>query len=394
MAKDKYVSARSSLSGFSFANLGLFTGFADGIYNAVYSLVILEIFKSSAVVGVYVAIYSVFCMIVALFAKEIFRQFSKVKVFYFALLMLVVCYAMMGFSVLPRTFIVLDYTSGFAITLTALLIPLFMSDFSGDTGMARLNSRYHLWTNVGALLAPMLAVVVATRYGNRSAFFLSSAIYLAAWMFFKYFRLIQEDKKIKPMSPRRTVRSLMRNAKLFFKTPGMLRAYAINFGFYSLRAMRYLYVPILVIENGFNKDTLGMVLTIGIIPYLLLSEVMGRLVRRFGKRLWLVLGFGSFAAFSIWATVASGLPLLAIFVLWQISGAFMEPVHDLLFFDNTKKTQQTRFYGVFRTSANLPSVIAPVVGAACITLFGTTSAVWFVTAAVGVISVMILMAKK
>ena len=394
MAKDKYISARSSLSGFSFANLGLFTGFADGIYNAVYSLVILEIFKSSAIVGVYVAIYSVFCMIVALFAKEIFRQFSKVRVFYFALLMLVVCYAMMGFSVLPRTFIVLDYTSGFAITLTALLIPLFMSDFSGDTGMARLNSRYHLWTNVGALLAPMLAVVVATRYGNRSAFFLSSAIYLAAWMFFKYFRLIQEDKKIKPMSPRRTVRSLMRNAILFFKTPGMLRAYAINFGFYSLRAMRYLYVPILVIENGFNKDTLGMVLTIGIIPYLLLSEVMGRLVRRFGKRLWLVLGFGSFAAFSIWATVATGLPLLAIFVLWQISGAFMEPVHDLLFFDNTKKAQQTRFYGVFRTSANLPSVIAPIVGAACITLFGTTSAVWFVTAAVGVISVMILMAKK
>ncbi len=394
MAKDRYISARSSVSGFSFANLGLFTGFADGIYNAVYSLVILEIFRNSAVVGVYVAIYSVFCMIVALFAKEIFRQFSKVKVFYFALLMLVVCYAMMGFSVLPRTFIVLDYTSGFAITLSAMLIPLFMSDFSGDAGMARLNSRYHLWTNVGALLAPMLAVAVATRYGNRSAFFLSSAIYLAAWMFFKYFRLIQEDKQIKPMSPRRTVRSLIRNALVFFRTPGMLRAYLVNFGFYSLRAMRYLYVPILVIENGFNKDTLGLVLTIGIIPYLLLSEVMGRLVRRFGKKLWLVLGFGSFAAFSLWATVATGFPLLAIFVLWQISGAFMEPVHDLLFFDNTKKSQQTRFYGVFRTSVNLPSVIAPIIGAACITLFGVTSAVWFVTAAVGVISIMILIAKK
>ena len=363
MAKDRYISARSSVSGFSFANLGLFTGFADGIYNAVYSLVILEIFRNSAVVGIYVAIYSVFCMIVALFAKEIFRQFSKVKVFYFALLMLVVCYAMMGFSVLPRTFIVLDYTSGFAITLSAMLIPLFMSDFSGDAGMARLNSRYHLWTNVGALLA-------------------------------QYFRLIQEDKQIKPMSPRRTVRSLIRNALVFFRTPGMLRAYLVNFGFYSLRAMRYLYVPILVIENGFNKDTLGLVLTIGIIPYLLLSEVMGRLVRRFGKKLWLVLGFGSFAAFSLWATVATGFPLLAIFVLWQISGAFMEPVHDLLFFDNTKKSQQTRFYGVFRTSVNLPSVIAPIIGAACITLFGVTSAVWFVTAAVGVISVMILLSKK
>jgi cyanate permease len=73
----------------------------------------------------------------------------------------------------------------------------------------------------------------------------------------------------------------------------MLRAYAINFGFYSLRAMRYLYVPIVVIENGFSRDTLGWVLSIGIIPYLLLSDLMARLVRRFGKKIWLVIGFGN-----------------------------------------------------------------------------------------------------
>ncbi|MBQ6027551.1 MAG: MFS transporter [Alphaproteobacteria bacterium] len=394
MAKDKYISMRDSLSGFSFANLGIFTGFADGIYNAVYSLVILEIFMNSAVVGVYVAIYSVFCMIVALFAHEIFRQFSKTKVFYFALLMLVVCYAMMGFSVLPRTFIVLDYTSGFAITLTAMLVPLFMSDFSRDVGMARLNSRYHLWMNIGALFAPMLAVIVATRFGNRSAFFLSSAIYLGAWVFFRYFHLTQEDKVIKPVSPRRTVRALWRNTVEFFKTPGMTRAYIVNFGYYSLRAMRFLYVPIVVIESGFTKDTLGLVLSIGIVPYLILSEIMGRLVRKFGKSIWLVLGFGSFAAFSVWATFATGFPLLAIFVLWQISGALMEPVHDLLFFDGTKQAQQTKFYGVFRTSCNLPSVIAPGIGAACIAAFGTTAAVWWVTAIIGVISIAVLMVRK
>ena len=52
MAREKYISVGRNVSGFSFANLGLFTGFADGIYNAVYSLVILEIFRSSAIVAV------------------------------------------------------------------------------------------------------------------------------------------------------------------------------------------------------------------------------------------------------------------------------------------------------------------------------------------------------
>ncbi|MBQ8294618.1 MAG: MFS transporter [Alphaproteobacteria bacterium] len=394
MARDKYISVGKRVNGFSFANLGFFTGFADGIYNAVYSLVILEIFRSSAVVGVYVALYSVFCFIIGLFANEVFRQFSKVRVFYFALIMLAACYAMMSFSILPRTFIILDYTTGIAITLSSMLIPLFMSDFSKNTGMARLNSRYHLWLNVGALFAPTIAVAIANSFGNRAAFFGSAVIYLAAWISFKYFRIVQEDKQIKPVNPRKTFKALWNNTREFFKVPGMLRAYLVNFGYYSLRAMRVLYVPILVIENGFSKDALSWVLTLGIIPYLLLSEYMGHAVRKYGKNIWLILGFGSFATLSALATFITGVPLLIIFIAWQISGALMESVHDLLFFDNTKKSQQTKYYGVFRTSSNLPNVVAPVLGAAMIAIFGATSAVWAVTAVVGVLSIVVLIGRK
>lgn len=395
MAKDRYISVNNKVSGFSFANLGLFTGFADGIYNAVYSLVILDIFRSSAIVGVYVALYSAFCLIVGLFANEIFRRFSKVRVFYFVMLMLAACYAMMSFSILPRTFIILDYTSGIAATLVGMLIPLFMSDFSRNIGMSRLNARYHLWLNIGALFAPMVAVAIADYFGtNRSAFFASAIIYLAGWGMFKYFAIVQEDKKIKPVNPRRTFRALWKNTLAFFKAPGMTRAYLVNFGYYSLRALRVLYVPIMVIEAGFTKDTLGWVLTLGIVPYLLLSETMGKLAKNYGNKLWLTLGFLSFAGLAAIATVATGYPLLAIFVLWQISGALMESVHDLLFFDGVKKSQQTKFYGVFRTSANLPSVIVPALAAGVISVFGATAAVWGISAAVGVLATIVLLAEK
>lgn len=394
MGREKYISVSSKVNGFSFANLGLFTGFADGIYNAVYSLVILEIFRSSAIVGVYVAIYSVFCLIVALFANEILRVFSKVRVFYFAMLMVAVCYAMMSFSILPRTFVILDYTTGFATTLIAVLIPLFMSDFSKNIGMARLNSRYHLWLNIGALFAPFVAVFIANRFDNRAAFFGSAVIYLLGWMMFKLFKIVQQDKQIKPVSPRKTFRALIKNAAMFFAYPGMLRAYLVNFGYYSVRALRVLYVPILVIENGFSKDVLAWVLTLGIVPYLVLSELMGRLVQRHGKTLWLGIGFGSFAVLAACAAFVTGYPLLAIFVLWQISGAFMEPVHDLLFFDDVPKKQQSRFYGVFRTSVNLPNVIIPMVGAGVIAVFGATSAVWVVSVFVAAFTLLVLLSER
>ena len=339
MAKDKYLSVRDSVSGFSFANLGLFTGFADGIYNAVYSLVLLEIFRSSAIVGIYVSVYAAFCMIVGLFANELFRPFSKVKVFYFSMLFLGLCYLMMSFSIKPSTFIILDYVTGIAVTLVGVLIPLFMSDFSNHIGMSKLNSRYHLWLNVGALIAPLIAVNIANAFDNRSAFFAAGIIYIAGWLFFKYFKIVQENKQIKQVNPRRTIKSLWRNTLGFFSKSVFVRAYIINFSYYALRAMRYLYVPIVVIEAGFSKDVLGWVLAIGIIPYLIMTELMSSLVKKFGKKFWLVVGFSSFAMFSSFAIFTNGYLLLAIFIAWQFSGAVMESVHDLLFFDNTKKAE-------------------------------------------------------
>ena len=98
--------------------------------------------------------------------------------------------------------------------------------------------------------------------------------------------------------------------------------------------------------------------------------------------------------FSAAATVVTGFPLLAIFVLWQISGALMESVHDLMFFDNAKKSDQSRFYGVFRTSVNLPNIVAPILGAACIAIYGTTAAIWAVTATIGALAVGVLVSGR
>ena len=62
--------------------------------------------------------------------------------------------------------------------------------------------------------------------------------------------------------------------------------------------------------------------------------------------------------------------------------------------NDTKKSQQTKYYGVFRTSANLPNVVAPILGAAVIAIWGSTAAVWGVTALVGGLSVFVLIKRK
>lgn len=402
MKKEKYLSVNNNVTGYSFANLGLFTGFASGIVHAVYSLVLLGIFKmffneeiASGVVGVYASIYAAFAVVVGIFSAQILHWFTKTRLLYIVMALLGACYCMMSFSVKPSTFIMLDYVVCVANTILGILLPLFMSDFSKGIGMENLNARRLLWENIGAFVAPMFAMFVVNYFDDnyRMPLLAAGMIYFSGLMFFKHFGIVQEDKVLRPVNMRRTLRALRITAKAFFKKSSMLRAYVVNFGFYALRAMRLLYVPIVVIENGFSNETLGIVLSIGVIPYVVIDLFIGKLIKKYGVKLWLTLGFVSFGAFSLIATFASGYLLLSLFVLWQVSGAFMEACHDLLFFNHMPKTEQSRFYGVFRTSVNFPSVIAPLLGMLCIAIFGTTSAVWIITAIMAVLSTIVLWSK-
>lgn len=403
MAREKYLSMRKNVNGFSFTNLGLFTGFASSVVAAVYSLVLFEIFKlffneelASSAVGIYAAIIAVFSMFVGLFSTEILHWFTKSKLLGIVLSFLGACYCMMSFSVKPGTFITLDFMAQFALTILNILLPLFMSDFSKGVGMEKLNARYLLWVNIGAFIAPMFAMTVVTFFnGNyRMPLMAAGLVYLSGLLFFKHFGIVQQDKVVKRVNMRRTFRALRITALHFFKQPGMLRAYTVNFGYYALRAMRLLYVPIVVIENGFSSETLGVVLSLGIIPFIVVESFIGRLIKRYGVKIWLTIGFISFSIFSVFATFVSGYTLLALFVLWQISGAFMEACHDLLFFNDMPKEYQSKYYGVFRTSVNFPSVIAPILGGICIAMFNSTSAVWLITAVMGVLSTIVLWSRK
>lgn len=402
MKKTKYLSIKNTVNGFSFANLGLFTGFADGIVNAVYSLVLLGIFKlffneelASAAVGVYAALYAAFAAVVGIFSVEILHWFTKTKLLYITMALLGACYCMMSFSVKPSTFIVLDYIANFALVMLGVLIPLFMSEFSRGIGMAKLNARRLLWINVGAFVAPVFAMSVVNFFGGnyRMPFLAAGMIYFFGLLFFKHFGIVQQDKVIKRVNFTKTLRVLHMNALEFFKEPGMVRAYVVNFGYYALRAMRLLYVPIVVIENGFSNETLGVMLSVGILPYIFIDLFMGKLIQKYGVKIWMSIGFISFAIFSVFAMLVNGWALLGIFVLWQISGALMESSHDLLFFNNMPRKKQDKYYGVFRTSSNLPSVIVPVFGTILIALFDATSAVWAITAIVASLSAYVLLTK-
>ncbi|MDR2770197.1 MAG: MFS transporter [Rickettsiales bacterium] len=396
MKQERYISTKSGVNGFSFANLGLFTGFGDGIISAVYSLILLDIWKSPELVGIYSSAYFAFGLIVQIFFGEMLRLFSKAKLFYFGLASIAGCYVLLSFSVKPATFLALDFFTEVPLILIMTLIPLFMADFAGRDGLARMNGRYHFWLNVGCLFAPMIAMQIADMFGNRTAFFASAVVYFAGLLMFRRYKIVQEDKKMPKLSPKRTIKSVRRGMAAYFGNPEFRRAYAVNFGYYAMKSLRLLYWPILVIQDGFSKDALGLALTLGVVPYVLLSEPAGAIARRFGSRgtrIGLATAFLLFAGCSFVLFFAEGYWMMALFMLTQVSGAVQESLHDMVFFDAAKRSEQDRFYGVFNTSTNLPKFIMPLIGAAFIFLFDETRAIWLATGIFGILTTIALLLK-
>jgi MFS family permease len=334
-------------------------------------------------------------MLITLVSGEILKISTKAKLFYFSMLGVSVCYFLMSFSVSPATFITLDFVSAVPQMLISSLIGLFMADFSRDTGMEKLNGRYVFWINVGALIAPVMAMYIAGLYGIRAPFFAVAAFNLIGLIYFAQFKIVQNDKKIPNISAKKTLRQTWRTTVAFFRRRDLASAYLINFGQYAFQGLRMLYVPIMIVQSGFDKDVVGWVLAAGIVPYVILSNPVSALAKKTGIRIWVAIGFFSLAAFAVAATMLSGRALLAVFVLWQISGALIEPLTDLFFFNVAKGADRDRFYGIFKTVSRLPRFIVPVIAAGCIMLTGATSSVWLLGAVIaGLTGLFVLLGKS
>jgi MFS family permease len=385
---------KKSLTGFSFANLGLFYGFGDGIVGAVYSLVLMDIFHNSSYVGIYNSLSYGFVMLLALLTGEFFRRFTKTRIFYASMLVTGIIAFMMAFSIKPITFIVLDQLAWLPWLLIAYSIPLFLSDFSKGVGMERLSGRYYTWLNLGAAIAPLVAMFFAEQFGNRSAYFVVSFVMFSGLLYFNSYRLVSEDKPIKKLVPRRTLRSMLNNIRVYFKRAALAKAYLINCGYYGLSIIAKIYVPIIVVEQqGFSKGTLGILLALGIVPFVLLAGPVTAAAKKFGKKPVIATGFVLYAVAAVAAMFVGGYSLLGIFVLYNVGLAFIEPVRDLLFFEAASKKDASRFIGVFNTGDNVPRFIFPLVCAGVIMLTGTTSIVWLISAIIALAGAAVMLKK-
>ena len=131
-------------------------------------------------------------------------------------------------------------------------------------------------------------------------------------------------------------------------------------GRYVWWVMFFVYVPIYVVEAGFSKIFAGALMSAGT-GFMLLLPLFGRLVRRFGIRSVLRVGFCVSGLLTASASLLAGWPWLTIAALLASTLAMvsLDAVANLPFMLLVRRGERTEMTTVYSTYRDCGEICAP-----------------------------------
>lgn len=221
------------------------------------------------------------------------------------------------------------------------------------------------WAGAAFVFGPWLGVTLAARIDPAATYALVGAAATALLGYFWFLRLTEDpvvSQRLQP--PANPLRFLPR----YLGQPRLRLAWALAFGRTSFWIMFFVYAPIFVTQQGYSEETAGLIVSFGAAA-LFLVPLWGRLARRFGLRMLLLLGYGltSLACLAVWPavavpTLAIGLVVVAGLVASMIDGAgnvpFLRAVHPY------ERGAMTAVFTTYRQTAQLgmPGVFSGLLG--------------------------------
>ncbi len=259
----------------------------------------------------------------------------------------------MGLARSPGTLLILRVFQGFLTgTVTAYLILVVTKTPPDKTGFSIgiMNSAIF----VGNTLGPLLGGMYADRFGYRSGFFISSGLLLSSFLI--TLLLVKEDFK-KPVE-KTSLRSLVRDTRIFFVNRRILGIFILIFVFAVTRTFIKPVYPLLIQELMSGKGALatntGIVNAVRGLATVLAGITVGYLIDR-KKNLPLGFIIALFAAVSYVPFVFVG-SVFQMSVLVLFTGFFSGGINPMLNIYLSKRVANERKGAAFGIAGSFKSI--------------------------------------
>ncbi|HEV7702449.1 MAG TPA: MFS transporter [Candidatus Paceibacterota bacterium] len=340
------------------------------IFSIQYALVVyinssfLETAVSEKLVGLIFTVASILSILVLLEMPRVLSRFGNYKTTIFFVLANSLVLLSMGFAkssyVIVISFLLYTVTN-YCLVLTR---DVFIEEFTVKGIVGRTRGSFLTIINLALVIAPSIAVFTLSR-GSYFGVYALAALFTFSSFFFIFPHLKNfKDPLYKKISVRETLTQAGRDIDL-------KRIYFSEFLLCFFYSWMIIYTPIYLHQYiGFEWKSIGAILTVMLVPFVLLDYPLGRLSDTIGERKLLIFGFFiiAVATITIYFLNTKNIFVWALVLFMTRIGAATIEVMDESYFFKKINASDAGLIGVYRNMFPFAFIIGPLL-AICILFF-------------------------
>ncbi|MFH1308037.1 MAG: MFS transporter [archaeon] len=320
---------------------------------AIWSIYLDSFLHSAAYVGFLTTFFTVISLLACFFIVPFVEKYSKSKLFALSIFIFIISYFI--FSIYTNFYLVifLGVLLAVAVSLRITTFGIIVRDKSKEQEVSKNEGLIYSIFNLGWFVGPLIAGYVVSIYGFRAVFFYSAVLLFLSLFVFKKFK-INDNRKEK-----RIDYNIVKVTVDFFKKRERVFAYmtggAVNFWM----ALLYVYIPIYIVESGYEDVWVGVFLAGVVIPTILTEYYFGKLAGKKGFKKMFLIGY---LILFVSAILCFFFPefyyIFPILVISSFGISMVEPTTEAYFFDIVNEKERDKYYGPYNTAIDVGSALA------------------------------------
>jgi MFS family permease len=285
---------------------------------------------------------------------------------------------LLAFSKNSTTVIISFIVYFISVNFITTTLDIFIEDFTLGPKVGRARGIYLTIINSAWIIAQMISGSIITKSSFKGIYLISALFMFLVGIILVFFFQKFQDPEYKKIAAIKTL-------KFFIRNKNISKIYLINLILKFFFAWMIIYTPIYLHNYiGFDWQSIGIIFTIMLLPFILLDFPLGKLSDKIGEKKMLFIAF----LISAISTIAIPFILEANLYLWafilfmtRVGAATIEVMSDSYFFRivDEKHADEITF---FRNTTAISYIIAPLAAIAILTLTPSFKFIFFILGAV------------
>lgn len=339
--------------------ISFISAIAFSFITTIFAVYMDSFFHSTVTVGLVSAFFTFVAIISYFVFIPLIEKGNKEKIYITSLLIFIVSYILFAVNTSKIFLILIGMLFFIAGTFRITSFGIIIRDKSPTTKLSRNEGLVYTFANTAWIIGPLLAGIISAKYGMRSIFFIGAVILALVALIFKGSNI--KDHKTK----KKIDTNIYRNFIDFFKDKDRVLAYVLHAGVSFWWVLIYLYIPLLIVMEGFGTEWVGYFLFAVPIPLILLECKFSNAAGKVGFKRMFKIGYLIVFVLSLlcFFFISNFFIIFVLIVLASVGMAMLEPTTEAYFFDICKGKEDLRFYGPFNTAISFGGLFGKIIPA-------------------------------